>query len=98
CLNLYGPTEATVDTLTADLDDSPHPGLATPVTRTRAHYLDAAGSPTPPRVPRDRHRARDTPAHPLPRAHPPPHLHAYNVPTGGTIVRRSSREGVYTRV
>ncbi|MEU5357381.1 amino acid adenylation domain-containing protein [Streptomyces albidoflavus] len=60
CLNLYGPTEATVDTLTADLADTPHPVLGTPVTGTRAHVLDAALRPTPPGVPGDLHLAGDS--------------------------------------
>ncbi|MFD6394582.1 DUF4153 domain-containing protein, partial [Nocardia sp. NPDC060259] len=51
---------ATVDTLTADLADTPHPVLGTPVTGTRAHVLDAALRPTPPGVPGDLHLAGDS--------------------------------------
>ncbi|MFD5027713.1 amino acid adenylation domain-containing protein [Streptomyces sp. NPDC058373] len=60
CLNLYGPTEATVDTLTADLADTPGPVLGTPVTGTRALVLDAALRPTPPGVTGDLHLAGDS--------------------------------------
>ncbi|WP_436737913.1 amino acid adenylation domain-containing protein [Streptomyces sp. BBFR102] len=60
CLNFYGPTEATVDTLTADLADTPGPVLGHPVTGTRAHVLDAALRPTPPGVPGDLHLAGDS--------------------------------------
>ncbi|MFD6778429.1 amino acid adenylation domain-containing protein [Streptomyces diastaticus] len=60
CLNFYGPTEATVDTLTADLADTPVPVLGTPVTGTRAYVLDAALRPAPPGVPGDLHLAGDS--------------------------------------
>ncbi|WP_367125565.1 amino acid adenylation domain-containing protein [Streptomyces phytohabitans] len=62
CVNLYGPTEATVDTLTADLADSPVPVLGRAVAGTRAYVLDDTLTPAPPGVTGELYLAGDSPA------------------------------------
>ncbi|MGW4806846.1 amino acid adenylation domain-containing protein [Kitasatospora sp. NPDC004272] len=49
--NFYGPTEYTVDTLGADLADSPAPFVGRPIGNTRAYVLDARLRPVPPGTP-----------------------------------------------
>ncbi|MGW4379740.1 amino acid adenylation domain-containing protein [Kitasatospora sp. NPDC004531] len=46
--NFYGPTEYTVDTLGANLADSPTPFVGTPIGNTRCYLLDARLRPVPP--------------------------------------------------
>ncbi|MFI5532982.1 amino acid adenylation domain-containing protein [Kitasatospora sp. NPDC051853] len=45
--NFYGPTEYTVDTLGADLADSPTPSVGRPIGNTRVYVLDARLRPVP---------------------------------------------------
>ncbi|MFJ5228722.1 amino acid adenylation domain-containing protein [Kitasatospora sp. NPDC088391] len=49
--NFYGPTEYTVDTLGADLADSPTPFVGRPIGNTRCYVLDARLRPVPPGTP-----------------------------------------------
>ncbi|MFC8721197.1 amino acid adenylation domain-containing protein, partial [Kitasatospora sp. NPDC057198] len=49
--NFYGPTEYTVDTLGADLADSPTPSVGRPIGNTRTYVLDARLRPVPPGTP-----------------------------------------------
>ncbi|MFD7735538.1 amino acid adenylation domain-containing protein, partial [Kitasatospora phosalacinea] len=49
--NFYGPTEYTVDTLGADLADSPTPFVGRPIGNTRSYVLDARLRPVPPGTP-----------------------------------------------
>ncbi|MEU1729578.1 amino acid adenylation domain-containing protein [Streptosporangium sp. NPDC020145] len=49
--NYYGPTEDTVDTLGADLADSPAPVVGRPIANTRVYVLDRRLRPVPPGVP-----------------------------------------------
>ncbi|RAJ45598.1 non-ribosomal peptide synthase protein (TIGR01720 family)/amino acid adenylation domain-containing protein [Kitasatospora sp. SolWspMP-SS2h] len=49
--NFYGPTEYTVDTLGADLADSPTPFVGRPIGNTRTYVLDARLRPVPPGTP-----------------------------------------------
>ncbi|MGW2399597.1 amino acid adenylation domain-containing protein [Kitasatospora sp. NPDC001664] len=45
--NFYGPTEYTVDTLGADLADSPTPSVGRPIGNTRVYVLDSRLRPVP---------------------------------------------------
>ncbi|MFD0891892.1 AMP-binding protein, partial [Streptosporangium algeriense] len=49
--NYYGPTEDTVDTLGADLAESPTPVVGRPIANTRVYVLDHRLRPVPPGVP-----------------------------------------------
>ncbi|WP_051898651.1 non-ribosomal peptide synthetase [Sciscionella sediminilitoris] len=60
--NLYGPTETTIWSTTALLEhgnDGQAPPIGTPLWNTRAHVLDAALRPVPPRVPGELYLAGD---------------------------------------